>query len=109
MNPAIRHTLAVLALVGAVTACGASTGPDIDRAGHSPSASTTLEGTARAGVEVGCLVVRFHGETYLLVGAVADDLAAGDRVEVVGTTDPDLATSCMQGVPFRVDSAEVLP
>lgn len=113
MSTSIQRSLASLCLLAA-TACGAS-GPSggalpTDESPTSvPPASMTLEGTVRPGVEVGCLVVRLDGETYLLVGAGADDLAAGQRVRLVGTTEPDIATSCMQGVPFQVRSVELLP
>lgn len=100
--------VAALCLV-VVTSCGTSQVPDTAPQRAAPSESTTLEGTVRAGVEAGCLVVRVDGDTYHLVGAPAETLAPGDRVRLVGRTAPDLATSCMQGVPFQVRTSEILP
>jgi len=43
------------------------------------------------------------GTLYLLLGATAG-LGEGDRVEVVGTVQPDAVTTCQQGTPLRVES-----
>lgn len=111
MSISLRRSLVALCLV-AVTGCGSpdgESGPDADPSTPAPSGETTLEGTVRAGVETGCLVIRVDGTTYLLLGAGAEDLAGGERVRLVGMPRPDLATSCMQGVPFRVRTSEPLP
>jgi hypothetical protein len=62
----------------------------------------TLTGTAYPGVESGCLLL--HG--YLLVGGPRDLLAGGQPVRVTGRVQPDLVTTCQQGIPLLVESAE---
>ncbi|WP_431904241.1 hypothetical protein [Micromonospora carbonacea] len=63
--------------------------------------ATTLTGTVEAGVEPGCRLL----DGYQLVGGPADVLAAGAKVEVTGRAQPDLLTTCQQGIPFVVESA----
>ena len=65
-------------------------------------ARLTLTGTAQPGVETGCLLLR----GYLLVGGPRDLLGGGRPVRVTGRVQPDLVTTCQQGTPFLVDSAE---
>ncbi len=71
--------------------------------------STTLEGTVRGGVEGDCLLLRSGGRAYLLLGPQAEGLSPGERIRVSGTERPDLATSCMEGVPFRVETVDRTP
>jgi len=66
----------------------------------------TLRGTVQEGVEQGCLVLRTGGRVYLLDGAGAGELVAGRAVVVTGVARPELATSCMQGIPFDVETVE---
>jgi hypothetical protein len=113
MSTTIRGLLAALLLSG-LTACTATPTADSDPATPAPSTSgsppwLTLAGTVREGVEAGCLVVRVDGATYLLIGTAAAELRAGDRVRLVGAAEPDAATSCMQGIAFRVRRVESLP
>ncbi|WP_422753346.1 hypothetical protein [Micromonospora sp. WMMD708] len=63
--------------------------------------ATELTGTVEAGVEPGCLLLDGHQ----LVGGPKDVLVAGARVTVVGRAQPDLMSTCQQGVPFLVESA----
>ncbi|MFD2764075.1 hypothetical protein [Micromonospora eburnea] len=63
---------------------------------------TTLSGTVQAGVEPNCLLL----DGNLLVGGPRDVLKAGARVTVTGHPQPDLMTTCQQGIPFVVESAK---
>ncbi len=60
----------------------------------------TLTGTVQAGVEPNCFLL----DGNLLVGAPRGALKAGARVTVTGHSQPDLMTTCQQGVPFVVES-----
>jgi hypothetical protein len=68
----------------------------------SKPARLTLTGTVQAGVEADCLLL----QGYLLVGGPRDLLRGGDRVTVTGRVQPDLMTTCQQGTPFVVETAE---
>ncbi|MFC8846123.1 MULTISPECIES: hypothetical protein [unclassified Micromonospora] len=63
--------------------------------------ATTLTGTVEAGVEPGCRLL----DGYQLIGGPADVLVAGAKVEVTGRAQPDMLTTCQQGIPFVVESA----
>ncbi|MFI9641912.1 hypothetical protein ACIG87_17905 [Micromonospora sp. NPDC051925] len=63
--------------------------------------ATELTGTVESGVEPGCLLLDGHQ----LVGGPKDVLVAGARVSVTGRAQPDLMSTCQQGVPFVVESA----
>ncbi len=63
--------------------------------------ATELTGTVEAGVEPGCLLLDGHQ----LFGGPKDVLVAGARVAVTGRAQPDLMSTCQQGVPFLVESA----
>ncbi|HIW63633.1 MAG TPA: hypothetical protein H9881_14335 [Candidatus Stackebrandtia excrementipullorum] len=65
----------------------------------------TLTGTVSSGVEMGCVLLEFEGTTYNLVGGDASVLSPGTEVEVTGTVNEGLMTTCQQGVPFEVQSA----
>lgn len=62
----------------------------------------TLTGTVTAGVEHGCLLL----DQYLLVGGDPAVIRAGARLVVTGRVVPDLVTTCQQGIPLVVTSAE---
>ena len=67
-----------------------------------PGARMRLAGTVSPGVEGGCHLLTSGGTTYQLVGgegAVVD----GQEIEVLGTVQADLMTTCQQGVPFQVE------
>lgn len=73
--------------------------------GPGPTRATgpmTLTGTIIAGVEPGCVLL----DNYLLVGGEKALLRAGARVTVTGEVRTDLMTTCQQGTPFLVQSAE---
>ncbi|WP_405427261.1 hypothetical protein [Micromonospora sp. NBC_00617] len=66
-----------------------------------PVGATELTGTITAGVEPNCLLL----DGYLLVGGPRDVLAAGTRVTVTGRVETGMMTTCQQGTPFVVESA----
>jgi hypothetical protein len=68
------------------------------------SSSTTLIGTITEGVESGCLLL----SGYLLVGGPRDVLTTGQAVRVTGHEEPRLQTTCQQGIPFVVETAELV-
>ena len=67
---------------------------------RTPSALMTLTGTPEAGVESGCLLLG----GYLLIGGDRDVLTGGRPVAVTGRPNPDLRSTCQQGIPFQVES-----
>lgn len=67
-----------------------------------PVSRVQLSGTVAPGVEAGCHLLTSGGSTYQLIwerGGLVD----GQQVEVVGTPQPDLMTTCQQGIPFVVE------
>jgi hypothetical protein len=62
----------------------------------------TLTGTVTTGVEANCLLL----DGYLLVGGPREQLRGGARVTVTGRVRADLMTTCQQGTPFLVESAQ---
>jgi hypothetical protein len=70
-----------------------------------PAGETTLTGTVQDGVESGCLILSSGGRTYLLLGGDRTVLVPGASVTVRGVPTPGVATTCMQGIPFQVSSA----
>jgi hypothetical protein len=67
-----------------------------------PAGPTTMTGTITAGVEPNCLLM----DGYLLVGGDRTMLRSGARVTVTGRVQTDLMTTCQQGTPFIVESAQ---
>jgi hypothetical protein len=65
-------------------------------------ARLTLTGTAQPGVEADCLLL----QGYLLVGGPRELLRRGGPVKVTGRVQPDLMTTCQQGTPLVVETAE---
>jgi len=65
----------------------------------------TLTGVVTAGVEHGCLLL----DDYLLVGGDRTVIRVGARVTVTGKVVPDLVTTCQQGIPLVVASAQSIP
>lgn len=65
----------------------------------------TYTGTIAEGVEAGCVLLEVgSGGPLLLMGPAVSAYAAGDRVTVRGTPEPDMMTTCQQGSPFSVTS-----
>jgi len=121
MKTRIARTTAALVLAGVLGGCNGLGQPgdpvsardseDRTAPGNPthPAAETTLQGTVRRGVESNCLEIRSAGEVYLLIGPDTADLSPGRHVVVTGTPEPEVATACMQGIPFRIGTAEPLP
>ncbi len=63
-----------------------------------------LTGVPEAGVEEGCWLLDGH----LLLGGDTDMLASGQPLRVTGSIDRGVMSTCQQGTPFRVDTAEPL-
>ncbi|CAM3581671.1 hypothetical protein [Stackebrandtia soli] len=66
----------------------------------------TLTGKIESGVESGCVLLEQDGTLYNLVGGDRQVLTAGASVEVTGTVNKGLMTTCQQGTPFQVDSVK---
>ncbi len=66
-----------------------------------PGGATTLTGQVQSGVEPGCLLL----DGYLLLGGPRDVLASGASVVVTGKIQPDVLTTCQEGIPFMVETA----
>jgi hypothetical protein len=68
-----------------------------------PGTEKTLRGTVVAGVEANCVLLSADdGRSYLLLGGDRALIMGGGRIEVTGLVQPDLMTTCQQGVPFTV-------
>ncbi|NUT47824.1 MAG: hypothetical protein HOV94_11030 [Saccharothrix sp.] len=111
------------AVLLAVAACGGepdtpeappptttTTSPTTTTTAGTPSRpATVLRGRVEAGVEAGCLVLATDQGLFLLLGGDPEVLRAGADVVVEGTARPDQATTCQQGTPFAVTSAQAAP
>lgn len=60
-----------------------------------------VRGTVSDGVEPGCRLLTSKGVTYLLIWRHGT-LVTGKEIEVEGTVQPDLVTTCQQGTPLVV-------
>jgi hypothetical protein len=87
-------------------------GPERSRPPEPPSSTNPKEGqvlvhgTVERGVEPNCLVLVTDEQEYLLVNA-GPEIRPGARIVVRGTPEPDLVTTCMQGVPLVVDDVDL--
>jgi hypothetical protein len=107
--------LTALLLAGCASDDGGG-GPPAAAPTPTPSAPVTsapagkverITGRIEAGVEAGCkLLVADGGGGYLLLGGPSGVLKEGARVEVEGTVETGLMTTCQQGRPFKVISAK---
>lgn len=61
-----------------------------------------VRGTVSDGVEAGCRLLTSKGVVYLLIWR-GGTLVTGQEVEVEGTVQPDLITTCQQGTPLVVE------
>jgi len=70
----------------------------------------TLRGTVQEGVEPRCILLADDAGTVLadLLGGDATELTVGARVEVTGSFEHGVMTTCQQGLPFRVTAVNVL-
>ncbi|WP_422738323.1 hypothetical protein ACN263_03165 [Micromonospora sp. WMMD729] len=66
-----------------------------------PVGGAELTGTITAGVEPNCVLL----DGYLLVGGPRDVLTPGATVTVTGRVEKGTMTTCQQGTPFVVESA----
>jgi hypothetical protein len=62
----------------------------------------TVTGTVESGVEKGCTLLRTKDKVYLLLGGDRAIIGEGARVTVHGRLEPDLLTTCQQGIPLHV-------
>jgi hypothetical protein len=62
----------------------------------------TLTGVPTAGVEARCWLL----DGYLLLDVPAELIGTGRPITVTGRVEQDLMTTCQQGIPLRVESAE---
>jgi hypothetical protein len=67
-----------------------------------PAGATELTGTVTAGVEGGCLLL----DGYLLLNPNPRVVREGARVRVTGYVRTDVVTTCQQGTPFMIETAE---
>lgn len=83
-----------------------STGPPEDLSvpptGTGKHSSVRVRGTVSEGVETGCTLLTSNGVVYLLIWRHGTPLS-GQRIEVEGTVQPDLMTTCQQGIPLVVE------
>jgi len=76
--------------------------PSLPPSSSGPAGELTLTGVVEDGVEMGCMLLRANGESYLLLGGDRALITAGQRITVRGRPDPGLVTTCQQGTPFVV-------
>ena len=71
---------------------------------------TTLRGTVERGVEARCTVLTDDSGGVLanLMGIDPHEWPPGSKVEVTGTFQPGLMTTCQQGTPFQVSQVTPL-
>jgi hypothetical protein len=77
--------------------------PPVNPPGTTKPAEVTLRGSVQDGVEPGCLLLTAQdGRLYLLLGGDRQVLQSRSEVVVRGRPQPDVATTCQQGIPFTV-------
>jgi hypothetical protein len=69
------------------------------------SPAETIIGVVEAGAEAGCWSLMTDTTRYLLLADDQSLFTPGARLQVRGTTRPNLMTTCQQGTPFLVYSA----
>lgn len=67
----------------------------------------TLSGKISKGTESGCRLLKQDGETYNLVGGDKNIMTVGTEVEVSGSVQDGMMTTCQQGKPFKVSDAKI--
>ena len=81
------------------------TGPpeDLPRPSKAGKHSTVrVKGTVSDGVESGCMLLTSGGVVYQLLWRGRPSYT-GAEIEVEGTVQPDLMTTCQQGTPLVVE------
>ena len=68
----------------------------------SKHSTVRVKGTVSDGVEQGCKLLTSNGTLYLLIWRHGT-LVTGQEIEVEGTVQPDLMTTCQQGTPLVVE------
>lgn len=84
-----------------------STGPPEDRTVPTTMAgrrsTVRVRGSVSDGVEPGCTLLTSNGVVYLLIWGQTTPITGPEgEVEVEGTLQPDLVTTCQQGTPLLV-------
>jgi hypothetical protein len=64
--------------------------------------SMRVRGTVSDGIEPGCMLLTSNGVVYLLVWPHGTPVT-GQMIEVEGTIQPDLMTTCQHGIPLVVE------
>lgn len=59
-----------------------------------------LVGVAEAGVEAGCWLL----DGFLLLGGDEELISSGQEIRVTGHIEKGVATTCQQGIPYRVEN-----
>ncbi len=78
--------------------------PTATTSGKAADGQITVTGTKVDGVEPGCVLLKTADKEYLLVGGDRDVIQRSSRLTVTGTPQPDLMSTCQQGIPFQVAS-----
>src|SRR4051794_6057760 len=79
--------------------------PTPTKGGPTAAGAQTITGMVSAGVEPGCVLLTGSSGSHLLIFADASLKAKaedGARVVVSGKAEPDMMTTCQQGIPFVV-------
>jgi hypothetical protein len=76
--------------------------PDVPPTTTGTPATVRVTGTVSDGVEPGCTLLTSDGVVYQLIWRHATPLIRPE-MEVEGTLQPDLMTTCQQGTPLVVD------
>ena len=61
-----------------------------------------VTGIVEAGVENGCVILRTDQDVYQLSGSVDPLIRPGARLTVLGRLQPDVMTTCQQGLVLQV-------
>ncbi len=102
-DPATSVTTTAPPGAGAVTTSPPEEDPGKVLDPQPPGDPKTLRGTPFEGVEAGCILLHADdGRDYLLVGGDRALIMSGARIEVEAFINPDLMTTCQQGIPAIV-------
>jgi len=67
----------------------------------------TISGTVSAGIEPSCLLLQDASGSHLLIfdePSLRAQAKVGDKVTLVGRSDPSMMSTCQQGTPFVVSA-----
>ena len=65
------------------------------------SSTVRIRGTLSDGIEPGCVLLTSNGVVYQVIWRHGTPVT-GPEIEVEGTVQPDLMTTCQQGIPLVV-------